>query len=154
MNRITVRPLAVALACAAVFSTVPVFASAQKPDRRAAARERVGKELGLTDDQRARIDEIRTADRDAFRAARQTVAEKRKALNAAMLADPSNQTEIDERLGELNVARTEIQRLALSARQRIYQVLTPEQRERVRAMQAERRERGERGKRDRLHRLR
>lgn len=159
-----VRPLAAALACAAVFSTAPVFASVQAPEdapragrgdrlreRRSAARARFLEQLGLTDEQRARIDEIRGANRDAFRAAHQRVAEKRKALDDALLSDPSNQSAIDGRRGDLDAARDEIERLALAARQQIYQVLTPEQREKIRAMRAERRERG---KRDRLHRLR
>src|SRR5262249_9742208 len=100
--------------------------------------------------QKARVDEIRAANRNAFRAARQSVAEKRKALDDTMLSDPSNKAALDAALDELRAARDEIQRLALAVRQQIYELLTPEQREQVRAMRAERAER----RRDRLQRLR
>jgi Spy/CpxP family protein refolding chaperone len=152
MRKYVPAPLAAALACAAVLSIVPVLAQtpgatpaapaekadASRRDRRAAKRERIAQELGLTAEQRARMEQIRETDREALRTAHRDVAAKREALRDAMLADPTNQAAIDARANELAAARAEMQRRALATEQRVLQVLTPEQRERARQMRGER----------------
>ena len=151
MRKFAFGPLAVALAVAAVLFTIPALAQTagdatagggegrrgRHQRRGAEMRERFAQELNLTQEQRDRIDQIRQADGEALRAARQDFVEKRRALQDAMLSDPSNQSAIDARTQDVNAARTELQRRAMDTQRKVYQVLTPEQRERVRQMRAE-----------------
>ena len=84
--------------------------------------------IGLTDEQRTRIEEIRKADGEAHKAARSNVAEKRRSLEEAMVADPVSQATVDSLILELSAAQTEMMRLSTGTRMKVMQVLTPEQR--------------------------
>ena len=108
-------------------------------------RERFVEQLGLTEEQRTQIREIREAAGETFRTLHQSVGEKRRALEEAMLADPNNQGAIDAASATLATARAELERHAQATQQRVYQVLTPQQREQLRTMRAERGDRGEFG---------
>lgn len=110
-------------------------------------RDRVVQELGLTEEQQNRIQQIRDSQREALQAARQNAAEKRRALQDAMLNDPNNQGEIEARRNDLNAARSEATRLMQNMQQQIFQVLTPEQRDKMRAMRSEHQGRHGSGKR-------
>jgi Spy/CpxP family protein refolding chaperone len=146
MRNLFVALFAVALVCPAV---LPV--SAQEREGRRHGRqhggmmrgERFAEELGLTEEQRTRIREIREAEGEAMRALHQTVGEKRRALQDAMLANPNDQATIDARSNELAAARTELERHGQALQQKVLQVLTPEQRERLRTMRGERLKRHE-----------
>jgi Spy/CpxP family protein refolding chaperone len=154
MRKLTVALFAVALVCPAV---LPASAQERGEGRRhgrhhgGMMREHIAEALGLTEEQRTRIREIREADGEAMRTLHQTVADKRRALEAAMLADPNNQGAIDAASNELAAARTELERHGQAMQQKVYQVFTPEQRERLRAMRAERGDRGDRGERLKRH---
>ncbi|MBK6316449.1 MAG: Spy/CpxP family protein refolding chaperone [Blastocatellia bacterium] len=84
--------------------------------------------IGLTDEQRTRIDEIRKADGEAHKAARSNVAAKRRSLEEAMAAEPVSQSTVDSMILELSAAQTEMMRLSTGTRMKVMQVLTPEQR--------------------------
>jgi periplasmic protein CpxP/Spy len=149
MRKLFVAIFAVALSCAAV---LPVSAQGREGRRHGRhhdgmMRERFAEQLGLSEEQRTRIREIREAEGETFRTLHQSVAEKRRALEEAMLADPNNQGAIDAASSALAAARTELERHGQATQQKVYQVFTPEQRERLRAMRAEHGDRGERLKR-------
>lgn len=84
--------------------------------------------IGLTDEQRTRIEEIRKADGEAHKAARNNVAEKRRSLEEAMAAEPVSQATVDSLILELSAAQTEMMRLSTGTRMKVMQVLTAEQR--------------------------
>lgn len=140
--------LAAALVVASALSLTPVFAAqsggsgnhpraGMRGERRAMMRDRIVQELGLTAEQQNRIQQIRDTQREALQAARQNTSEKRRALQDAMLADPNNQGEIEARRSDLNAARSETIRLMQNMQQQIFQVLTPEQRDKLREMRSE-----------------
>jgi Spy/CpxP family protein refolding chaperone len=88
--------------------------------------------IGLTDEQRTRIDEIRKADGESLKAARGVMSEKRRSLEEAVLAEPVNQAAIDARINEFSAAQTEMMRLSTGTRLKVMQVLTAEQRTKLR----------------------
>lgn len=93
---------------------------------------RMAESIGLTDDQRTRIEEIRKADSEALKAARTAMSEKRRSLEQAINAEPANQSAIDAQINELSAAQTEMMRLSTGTRLKVLQVLTPEQRTKMR----------------------
>ncbi len=88
--------------------------------------------IGLTDEQRTRIDEIRKADGEAIKAARSVTVEKRRSLEEALTAETVNQSAVDARILELSAAQTEMMRLTSATRVKVMQVLTAEQRTKLR----------------------
>lgn len=88
--------------------------------------------VGLTAEQRTRIDEIQKADSEAIKAARSVTVEKRRSLEDALTAEPINQAAIDARILELSAAQTEMMRLTTGTRVKVMQVLTAEQRAKLR----------------------
>lgn len=94
--------------------------------------DRAAELIGLTDEQRTRIDEIQKADGEAIKAARSVTVEKRRSLEEALTAEPVNQAAIDARILELSAAQTEMMRLTTGTRVKVMQVLTAEQRTKLR----------------------
>lgn len=84
--------------------------------------------LHLTDEQEAKLRQIREADQDSLRSAWAQVAIARELLNAALLANPENSADIQAKATNLaNALSTSSVQMALH-RARINQVLTPAQR--------------------------
>ena len=138
-----------------VFSATVGFAQAEgrSPGKgEGGFHNRMGEALGLTAEQQTRLDEIRNADREALRAARQNVAAKRRALDEAIMADTVDQGLVETRTRELSEAHDAMVRLMTAHTIRTREVLTPEQRERARTMRNERGERHERNRKTRLNR--
>ncbi|MBV8134075.1 MAG: hypothetical protein JO121_00330 [Deltaproteobacteria bacterium] len=82
----------------------------------------------MTDDEKARLKQIREDDRDSLRAARAQVIIARESLNAAILANPENIADIQAKATNLvNALSTSTVQMALH-RAKINAVLTPEQR--------------------------
>jgi Spy/CpxP family protein refolding chaperone len=100
-------------------------------------------ELGLTAEQRQRIEAIRAEHADAIKAARQIVADKRRALEDAYAAEPVDTAAVDARLRELGDAQTALMEKASEVRLAMHAVLTPEQRAKAREMKEKGRERFE-----------
>jgi len=97
--------------------------------------------IGLTDEQRTRIEEIRKADAAALEAAHTAMAEKRRSLEEAINAEPANQATIDSLINELSVAQTEVTRVSTGTRLKVLQVLTPDQRTKLREAREQHRSR-------------
>ena len=144
MKRFAVAPLILVLALVAG----PTSAQERRHGRgdRAQMRDRIAEKLGLTDAQRTQLEQQRTADGEAIKAARQAVQEKRQALEDAMISDPSNQNAIDMRRAELAQAQGEMVRQSTASRTRALQVLTAEQREMLKQIRTEMRNRREAGR--------
>jgi Spy/CpxP family protein refolding chaperone len=84
--------------------------------------------LHLTDDQKAKLHQIREADQDSLRSAWAQVAIARESLKAALLANPENIADIQAKATNLaNALSTSAVQMALH-RAKINQVLTPVQR--------------------------
>jgi Spy/CpxP family protein refolding chaperone len=90
-------------------------------------RDRFWERLQLTDDEKARLKQIREADQDSLRTARAQVIIARESLNAAILANPENVADIQAKATNLaNALSTSTVQMALH-RAKINAVLTPEQ---------------------------
>jgi Spy/CpxP family protein refolding chaperone len=84
--------------------------------------------LQLTDDEKAKLKQIRDTDRDGLRSARAQVRIARESLNAALLANPENIADIQTRATNLaNALSTSAVQMVLH-RAKINAVLTPAQR--------------------------
>jgi Spy/CpxP family protein refolding chaperone len=91
-------------------------------------QHRFWERLQLTDDQKAKLKEIREADRDSLRSARAQVRIARESLKAAILANPENIADIQTKAVNLaNALSTSTVQTALH-RAKINQLLTPAQR--------------------------
>jgi Spy/CpxP family protein refolding chaperone len=91
-------------------------------------RSRFWERLQLTDDEKAKLQQIRDADRDGLRSARAQVRIARESLNAALLANPENIADIQTKATNLaNALSTSAVQMGLH-RAKVNAVLTPEQR--------------------------
>ena len=98
-------------------------------------------QLDLTEDQKAKIKEIREADKDSLKSAIEQVRTAREALQSALLADPENTADIQAKattLGNAESALT-VQRALQEAK--INGVLTPAQRTMLDTSRKERQQR-------------
>jgi Spy/CpxP family protein refolding chaperone len=159
MTVYTFRPIAVALVVAFTLTVVPARASVdegadttvpafggRKLRQHGERRARFAETLGLTAEQKSHIDQVRQANREARRTAHAALAAKRTALRDAMLANPDDRSAIDRATSEMNDARAEAQRTGLEMQRQIFATLTPEQREKFRAMLQERKGRRNRAR--------
>jgi Spy/CpxP family protein refolding chaperone len=91
-------------------------------------QHRFWERLQLTDDQKAKLQQIREADRDSLRSARAQVRIAGESLKAALLANPENIADIQTKATNLaNALSTSTVQMAMH-RAKIYQLLTPVQR--------------------------
>jgi Spy/CpxP family protein refolding chaperone len=95
--------------------------------------------LGLSQEQQARIDEIRKANQEAMKAARESVRTKRQSLEEAVTAEPAVQATIDARVRELAAAQETALKQSIAMRVKIREVLTPEQRAKAKEIMEHRR---------------
>jgi Spy/CpxP family protein refolding chaperone len=84
--------------------------------------------LHLTDDQKAKLKQIREADEDRLRSGWAQVAIARETLKAALLANPDNTADIQAKADNLANALSTIAVQMAMHRAKINQVLTPAQR--------------------------
>jgi len=139
MKRFVTAPLILAVALAAS----PASAQERRHGNhdRGAMKQRIAEKIGLTDVQRTQLEQLRAADSEGIKAARQAVKEKRQALEDAMMADPPNQGAVDARRADLSQAHNEMVRQMTNSRMKALQILTPQQREQLRQMRLEMRNR-------------
>src|ERR1051325_3685529 len=97
-------------------------------------RAHIAAELGITQEQQQKIDAIKDEDRDTLRAAHEKLAEKRQALQDALMADNVDQAAVEARTRELNDAQTAMLNATTAHRLKMQQVLTTEQRAKAREM--------------------
>lgn len=106
------------------------------------------KELGLTDEQSAKIDAIFETSMPRIRMANQDFQSAQKELNKLVAGDKTTETDVVRQLVQTQAARSEMDRQYTLMLFRFYRELSPEQRLKVRAMfdrrEQERRE-GRRG---------
>jgi Spy/CpxP family protein refolding chaperone len=123
MKRIVITLLALAYATR-LFAADPSPPDQGKTGARP-AQHRFWERLQLTDDQKAKLQEIREADRDSLRSAWAQVRIARESLKAALLATPENSADIQTKATNLaNALSTSTVQMAMH-RAKIYQVLTP-----------------------------
>jgi protein CpxP len=135
------------------FITIPVLAQGEGRRRgHEAFRGRMAEALGLTAEQQSQLEEIRKADRETLRAARQRVHEARRALEEALAAETVDQALVETRTRELSEANDAMTRAMTEHTLRVREVLTPEQREKLRTMREGWRDRMDQHKRERLNR--
>lgn len=88
-------------------------------------------ELGVTPEQRAAIREILKSHKAEFATALKPVAEKRRALREATLADNANESAIRAAADELGKAIGDAAVLGAIIKAKMHEVLTPEQRQKI-----------------------
>ncbi len=110
------------------------------PDGRAPRMyRRAVRELGLTEDQQARVRGVLRAHADAIEAQIKAGAESRRALRAATLAEPFDEAEIRKLAAQAGDVRADGAVLRARIRSEIWPILTSEQQEKARALRTPRR---------------
>jgi Spy/CpxP family protein refolding chaperone len=85
-------------------------------------------QLKLTEDQKAKLKEIREADKDSLKSASEQVRTAREALQSALLANPENTADIQVKATSLGNAQSVVTLQRALKRAKINEVLTPAQR--------------------------
>ncbi len=115
------------------------------PDGRAPrAYRRAIRQLGLTDDQQTRIRSVLRSHADEIEAQIRAGATGRRALRAATLALPADESEIRRLALELGRARADAAVLRARIRSEIWPILTTEQQDKALALQTREGRRGQR----------
>ncbi len=100
------------------------------------------KDLGLTGDQSARIEEIYQATFPRIQAVMADLEQAQKDLNKLIAGDRTTEMDVVRQLNQVNTSRSEVSRQMTLMLFRFYRELTPDQRLKVKAMMDARRERG------------
>jgi Spy/CpxP family protein refolding chaperone len=137
--------LLAALLATVILTSITTFAAGERLRGRHGANlhARVAEELGLTPEQRQRIDAIRVEHADSLKAARQNAADKRRALEDAYAAEPVDKAAVDARMREMTEAHAVLIQAVSALRLDVMEVLTPEQRAKARDIKTKARERFE-----------
>jgi len=105
-------------------------------------------QLKLTEDQKAKLKEIREADKDSLKSAIEQVRTAREALQSALLADPENTADIRAKASSLGNAESAVTVQRALQEAKINEVLTPAQRTILDASRKERQQRRRPGPRN------
>lgn len=97
------------------------------PRNRPGDRGQMLRELGLSREQMQQIRRMNEERRPVMEAAHRRMEAANRALDQAIYADTLDQTEIDNRLKEVNAAQNELNRLRFMNELQVRKVLTPEQ---------------------------
>lgn len=95
--------------------------------KRRQLQQRVMQSLGLTQDQRLRMQEIRHSHDDDIIAAGRRVRQARQALDAAIMSEPYNEATVRRAIDTLASAQADKVRLEAGVRAQVRGVLTPDQ---------------------------
>jgi Spy/CpxP family protein refolding chaperone len=87
--------------------------------------------LGLTDDQKSRIKEIRQANRERARDFRQTLMQKQQALHSLIFSPTATDAQIRTARHEVRKAQDQLEEVGLDDLLQIRALLTKEQRQRL-----------------------
>lgn len=120
---------------AALMFVVPSMAQDGPPPEEARSEMRVNdegrpdlkRELGLTPEQRQRIQRMNQARRPLMKEATSRLREANRALDAAIYADSLNEEDVAARLKDFQEAEAEVAKLRFRAELELRKVLTPEQ---------------------------
>ena len=97
--------------------------------------------LDLTDAQREQVRGIMTARQSEFRALHERLRTARQAEQAAVTRVPVDENEVRTRAAELSAVQADFAVLRARVHEQVFQVLTPEQQARAKAIAAERQKR-------------
>lgn len=98
-------------------------------------------QLDLSDEQRAQVQAIQEQHRAELQALSEKLKPAHAALAAAAMSVPADEAQIQARAAELGVVQTEAVVLHARIQAEVFQVLTPEQQEKAKALHEERHER-------------
>jgi Spy/CpxP family protein refolding chaperone len=90
-------------------------------------QRRLMQEIGLTDDQRMRMQEIRRSNEDDAIAVGRRIRRARALLDREIMSEPFNEATVSRAIDELAAAQAEKTRLEARIRAQLRRVLTPEQ---------------------------
>lgn len=100
------------------------------------------RELELTDAQREQVKGIFDSNKDEFQAIGARLKTARQAQMAAVQAQPVDEASIRAKSAELGAVEADAAVLRAKVHSAVFQVLTPEQQEKAKSLQAEREKRG------------
>jgi Spy/CpxP family protein refolding chaperone len=103
-------------------------------------QQRLMQAIGLTPEQRSRMQEIRRSHEDETLAAGRHLRQARQALDRAIMSEPYNEAEVHRATEALATAQADKIRLDASVRAQVRGVLTPEQVQRFHQLQREMRQ--------------
>lgn len=134
------------LATSAIALAVPVSALAQASAPAPEPRVREGapivmhmlRGLDLTENQRTQIKALADSQREPMRAGMQKVREARRALRELAMSDKYDAAAASAKAEEMARADAELARLSTENMQKIFALLTPEQKARLKARMAQR----------------
>ena len=134
------------LAVLAFAAAVPVAGqSPQQPTEAPEPQQNAGnwdpiRELNLTPDQRQQIRTIRENNKVERAEIGERLRQANEALNAAMNADNPDEDMVEQRVRDVSAAQAAVMRMRMLTEVRIWRVLTPQQRDRLRVMQRQARQ--------------
>ncbi len=98
------------------------------------------RELNLTPEQRQQIRTIRENNKAERLEINERLRQANEALNAAMNADNPDEALVEQRVRDVSAAQSAVMRMRMLTEVKIWRVLTPQQRDRLRIMQREARQ--------------
>jgi Spy/CpxP family protein refolding chaperone len=104
----------------------------------------LGPRIGLTDAQRDQVTSIVDSHRDEWKALADRARTTHEALNEAITADTMDEGLIRQRAGEMGTVEADVAVARARAKAEVFQILTDEQKTRVKAMQTQIRTRHDR----------
>src|SRR5438128_6113997 len=105
--------------------------------KRQQLQQRLMQAVGLTPEQRMRMQEIRRGHEDEVTAAGRRVRLARQALDRAIMSEPYNEAEVNRAIESLATAQADKARIDARVRAQVRAVLTPEQIRRFNQLQRE-----------------
>jgi Spy/CpxP family protein refolding chaperone len=138
MNSIKKTMTGLAVLC--ILSIIPLMSTAQQGANRSPARpetQQVNSDKideiiegipGITPEQRAKIEELKTKHLSASLELRAKIREKRAHIETLALAEKPNQKEIDATIDEVAALSAELQKKRMAFRLGVRELLTPQQR--------------------------
>ena len=106
------------------------------------ALERLDRELGLTDSQKAEIQTLLASQREAARTTMTNMREAERALAAAVMQVPADDNAVQARSNDLSAIQAQLTLGRAQLESRIYQLLTPDQQQKAQQWVAEMQQRG------------
>ena len=112
------------------------------PGQGGLALERLGRELGFTDTQKAAIDALLTAQRTALKSDMDSVRQSRQALDAAVLAVPTDDGLLQAQVSQLSTLEAQISLARAETEAKIFQLLNADQQQKAKQLIADMQQHG------------
>ncbi len=104
--------------------------------------ERLDRELGLTDSQKAEIQTLLASQRDAARTTMTSMRDAERALAAAVMQVPADDAAVQARANDLAAIQAQLTLARAQLESRIYQLLTADQQQKAQEWVAQMQQRG------------